>query len=394
MSTAARALLDDLKARRDHTAPVTQPAPFPDFDRTLQFLSGGGEDTGGFHFALDPSLTRGVPDAESFGLPEMPDYRAEGDIPFNGNFFTAFPAMKPIGQGANGVPAAPPGLGYPQSSRPLFDPLQGRPTLLERQPTTGSSYSGSFDPFGESGEASSLNFAAAASSSGAFGDEDRKTSRFGFARRQDSTAGSIASTSSPLQVLAQPSALDIPTQTSFYSSNTNHSPALSHATSWSAHRQDFPTRNGISRTNSPFTQQGQAQQAYPPQARYQPYDQGVTEAQLRELIRKNTASQSRLGEYDSIISSTPSLTPTRWRATHESDAVLQNASPTAKLPRSGHYVRRLLAQQSDGRRAHVHEPRKRAEELPEPDDGVRPASWSSVPPERGTKPGGFQPARR
>ncbi|TEB08671.1 hypothetical protein FA13DRAFT_1806999 [Coprinellus micaceus] len=116
MSNAARALLDDVKARRESYVPaVAIGAPFPEFDRTLQTLS--GDDGGGFSFNLDPKLAD-----QADATDVLPELEMEANTPFHGSYTDAFPALRPNSQ----LPA-PPGLGYPRSSsRSIFDPVPNR----------------------------------------------------------------------------------------------------------------------------------------------------------------------------------------------------------------------------------------------------------------------------
>jgi CCR4-NOT transcription complex subunit 4 len=322
MSTQARALLDDVKARREQPAPVAQAAPFPDLDRTLQVLSAGSGEAGGFAFSLDTGLAEelggpagadgaagsDIPDLSD--LPELPDYAVESDLPFAGSFMAAFPGIKPSSYVGNGFVGVPPGLAMGAGmefqhapNRSIYDP---RPPIPERQSTAGSNYTGSFNPFGDSSESLSQPSQPSYQSqpSPMLGDEDRKTSRFGFARgRQGSATPSVASTSSPLQALAQPdlsglSAANAPTP--FYSTHATNSPAMS---SWSA-RPEYAVPPGqgqgqgqgrgtvgISRTASPFAHASQVSsgpQPFAPQPSRHLYDHGVTEAQLRDLMRSST----------------------------------------------------------------------------------------------------------
>lgn len=192
MSTAARALLDDVKARRESALPISSGlSPFPDFDRTLQTLS--GEDGGGFSFNLDPKLADEVDSAEN-----LPDFDMTSTIPFRGSYLDAFPALR------SGSPYAhPPSLGYTQSvAHPIYDPSAARPapgSLLEKQTVRGTSYLGSFNPFSEP-SVDNVTSSPSPSLRSSYSpiDEERKVSRFGFARgRQSSTA-----TSSPLHSMA------------------------------------------------------------------------------------------------------------------------------------------------------------------------------------------------
>jgi CCR4-NOT transcription complex subunit 4 len=301
MSNAARALLDDVKARREAPTPVVQPAPFPDLDRTLQLLSADPGESGGFTFSLDPSLMSDAQD-DPFGVSELSDCALESDMPFAGNFMTAFPGLRPSNHTApsnGGFPVAPPGLAYNNTpSRAIYDPLGSRPPPPERQSTSGSNYSGAFNPFGDSADVLAGPSSRTASSFG--GDEDRKTSRFGFARgRQSSATPSIASTSSPMQSMATVELSNV--STPYYASHQN-SPALQ---SWPIQRQDFGSRSATSRTGSPFAPgQGSGHQAYAPQPshpRQHMYDNGVSDAQLKEFLRGNQPSSQPRSIGNSLV---------------------------------------------------------------------------------------------
>lgn len=190
MSNAARALLDDVKARRESALQAPSAfSPFPDFDRTLQTLSGEGG--GGFSFNFDPSLAE---EAESAG--QLPDFDVASTIPFHGSYIDAFPALR------SGSPyLRSPSLGYPQaSSHAIYDPLAVRGTsasVPERQTTRGTGYLGAFDPFAETPV--EPTFSPLVRSQHSPVDEERKVSRFGFARgRQNSTTTSSPHSVSPL----------------------------------------------------------------------------------------------------------------------------------------------------------------------------------------------------
>lgn len=283
MSTAAQALLDDVKARREAALASTYISPFPDFDRTLQTLSRG--DGGGFSFNLDPKLAGD--DAEvSDTLPEFDP----ANIPFHGTFTDAFPALRP--PGPHSSPSSqfitPPGISYPRNS--IYDPSTAKP--IEKQSTDSSNYTGSFNPFAEGNDDST---GGSPSRKPQFSplDEDRKVSRFGFARgRQGSTT-----TSSPLHV-SSPLSNTSDTHGSFYSSNELSAPSQSsHAQLASFSRYRQPSDNGYSQPNSqlssPLIQHAQAQSGFSQQpTRFQPFDSVVSEAQLRELIQ---SSRERAG---------------------------------------------------------------------------------------------------
>jgi CCR4-NOT transcription complex subunit 4 len=273
MSTAARALLDDVKARRESTLPTTiGQSPFPDFDRTLQTLSGG--DGGGFSFNLDPAL------AGSDVNQTLVDFEAEASAPFRGTYVDAFPALR--------IPAssafmAPPGLPYPHHpNRSIYDPLPIRPSptaALEKQLNGNSGYMGSFNPFADGSEDLSAQAASPPNRSQYSpldDDPSRKVSRFGFARgRQGSTA-----TSSPLHA-PSPLSHNNGDVHSFYNSMDGPPQSPSQA-QWG--RQDQGYIQPSSAMGSPLVQH--MQPAYTqPQIRFQPFDSGVSEAQLRDFIQ-------------------------------------------------------------------------------------------------------------
>lgn len=276
MSTAAQALLDDVKARREAPVPSTYISPFPDFDRTLQTLS-GGDGSGGFSFNLDPKLA--VNDAEVGD--SLPDFDAEANTPFQGSFTDVFPALRPPAQ--HGTPSSPfmgpPGISFsPNTTRAIYDPLGAK--SVERQSTGGSSYTGSFNPFAETSDDSSRKPLYSPL------DEDRKVSRFGFARgRQGSTA-----TSSPLHASSPLSNSD--NHASCYNANDLASSTVPPAPQWTFQSRQQQPEHGFSQPNSqlssPLAQHAQAQAGFSPhQPRFQPFDSGVSEAQLREFIQSS-----------------------------------------------------------------------------------------------------------
>lgn len=72
MSTQARALLDDVRARRESILVQSNSSPFPDLDRTLQVLTGDDGAFGGFNFNLDPKFV-GNEDINDDPLPDFED---------------------------------------------------------------------------------------------------------------------------------------------------------------------------------------------------------------------------------------------------------------------------------------------------------------------------------
>lgn len=282
MSTQALALVEDIKARRESAlvAP-TGPSPFPDFDRMLQNLSGGDE---GFSFNLDPKLAGDDVDASL----TLPDVETEATTPFTGTYLDAFPGLRI--QAAVPPFMSPPGLGYPQKSG-YASAGPGSP-VIERQ-STGSSYTGSFNPFAEGAEdGSSRRFSPL--------DEDRKMSRFGFARGRHGSSSSPLHTASPLGHHSE-TVSHAPFYTpelGFAQANATWNPRHPHA--------DYMHHQPTSALSSPLAQHAQAvnygqsphlqqQQQRTPSGRFQPFDTGVgmsvSEAQLRDLI---SASRDRI----------------------------------------------------------------------------------------------------
>ncbi|KAH9948104.1 hypothetical protein B0H21DRAFT_848596 [Amylocystis lapponica] len=278
MSTQALALMEDLKARREVPQSVAQTSPFPDFDRMLQTLS-GADGNGGFSFNLDPALAG---DEQESAL-VLSDLDAEAAIPFQGTFLDAFPALRQGVPPANPL-MAPPGLSYPHQHRSIYDPLSTRSPAVERQSTGGSSYTGSFNPFAAetTEDAPTRRYSPL--------DEERKVSRFGFARgRQGSTSSSLHPTS-PLgngdNVAHMP----------YYSSSEMPSPAPRASPQWSLQNRqhhDYTQHQSSSAMSSPLAQQAQAQSPYSLQqqpGRFQPFDSGLSEAQLRDFINSSRAN--------------------------------------------------------------------------------------------------------
>ncbi|OCH89107.1 hypothetical protein OBBRIDRAFT_41131 [Obba rivulosa] len=284
MSIQAQALMEDLKARREMPAPAIVQSPFPDFDRMLQTLSSGDGDFGGFSFNLDPKLAGEEQDT----MLTLPELDVDPNIPFTGTFLDAFPGLRQAGP-SSGSLMPPPGLSYPHHSpRPAYDPLSMRQQALERQ-STGSSYTGSFNPF-----AAETTEEAPARRYSPLLDEERKVSRFGFAR------GRQGSTSSPHHLASPLSNAESVSHFSFYNASEHASPANHTPSQWPLHaRHEFAHHQTISNGSSPLVQHAQAQALYGQQqpSRFQPFDNGVSEAQLRELITssRERANTSRNG---------------------------------------------------------------------------------------------------
>ncbi|KAF8078074.1 hypothetical protein FPV67DRAFT_1662835 [Lyophyllum atratum] len=325
MSTAARALLDDVKARREMAFPAaTGVSPFPDFDRTLQTLSGG--DDGGFSFNLDPKLAG----SNMESIPQLPDFEVEATTPFQGSYIDAFPALR-THAASTAAFMAPPGLPYPHHpNRSIYDPHVGRlspATGLENQ-STGPSYMGSFDPFADASEealpptASPLRHPQRSPSED---DPSRKVSRFGFARgRQSSTA-----TSSPLHV-SSPLNNGSTDGQSFFNSGDGLSLGPGR-TQWSTNgRQDYTFTQPASSRSSPLVQHA-ADPTYPhPQSRFQPFESGVSEAQLRDFIQASRdRAQSSLPSPAGSRSHPPGLKPS---SVQFNDPAIMSARFAASAP--------------------------------------------------------------
>ncbi|KAL4075413.1 hypothetical protein V8B97DRAFT_1867593 [Scleroderma yunnanense] len=278
ISTAAQALLDDVKSRRENALANVTSSIFPDLDRTLRMLSEEDNEFGGFSFNLDPKLASDNSSADVI----LPDLEAEAATPFTGGFMDAFPALRPNQpqqqfQSPRSLMGPPPGISYPpNSNRSMYEPLSLRSTPVDHQSPGRSNYLGSFNPFGESTEdPASQSQVGGGQSSGKtpFPDEERKVSRFGFARgRQGSTTAS-----SPVHAASPLSASD--SHHSFFSAEATSSPAQPH---WNlSGHLDYGFQT------SPLAQHAQVAQPPQPQSRFQPFDNslGVSEAQLREFLQ-------------------------------------------------------------------------------------------------------------
>lgn len=241
----------------------TAASPFPDFDRTLQTLS--GSDNGGFSFNLDPKLA-----GEDTDTPlAFPDLEAEAHVPFRGGFMDAFPAVRLSLPTSGSSFMSPPGLSYPHSmSHSIYDPLASRTSNTERQGSAGSPYVGSFNPFGAGEEIPQRQYSPLQD------DTTRKVSRFDFAR------GRQGSTSSPMPTPSPGiTGSDNASHTSYYPDLTNN------GQQWSLPRRQQQDYQANSSMNSPVIQQAQAHQYHQQASNFQPFDSSVSEAQLRDLIQ-------------------------------------------------------------------------------------------------------------
>ena len=273
MSMAARALLDDVKARRESTLPASSGfSPFPDFDRTLQTLTDEGG--GGFSFNLDPKL---ADEAEP-----LPDFDLASTIPFHGSYIDAFPALR------SGFGFIQPTSGYVHNiNLPIYDPATlrtGTGQSFEEQSTRGTGYTGLFNPFSEPGTES----ISTSSSSHPPGDEERKVSRFGFAQgRKVSTVASHALLSNPTSHSSQHQPLYRPT-------DGQHDAAYQ----WSMDYHEHHVSN--SHSTSAQVQHAQAQALFPHAQNRLPSGRELSEAQLRNFIQSSQARLNDSGNHGSI----------------------------------------------------------------------------------------------
>ncbi|KAG6854593.1 hypothetical protein C0991_004195 [Blastosporella zonata] len=306
MSTAARALLDDVTARRESALPMMAGvSPFPDFDRTLQTLSGG--DSGGFSFNLDPKLAGS--DTESF--PPLQDFEGEASIPFRGSYIDAFPALRSPATPSTGF-IAPPGLPYPHSNRSVYDPLASRSSSAaghDNQPS-GSGYMGSFNPFSDASEelpGTSASPLRRPQYTPLDDDSNRMVSRFGFARGRQGSA----STSSPLHVTS-PLSNGIGDNQPFYAPADGLTQALGRG-QWTSNGRDYGLMQSTSNANSPLIPHDlDPTHPHPGRSHPQLFESGVSEAQLRDFIQSSRdRAQSALGKAssDDLISSCTHLEP-------------------------------------------------------------------------------------
>ena len=271
MSSQAQALIDDLRARREAPPPASGISPFPDIDRTLQVLTGGDDEYGGFSFNLDPKLAEDGANTQM----EFPDLDAEASMPFQGSFLEAFPGLgHPASPTVGFTP--PPGLNYAHtSSRSIYDPAATRPPA---QSNVSSGYMGSFNPFDSKEEQLQQN--------SPFGDDStRQVSRFGFARgKQSSAATSPLPRAASLQseMITHPSYFDSP----------DLSTANSVSSQWNLSRLqtvDYLSPQSRSVSNSPAIRQAQAVPLFSQQqlSQFQPFDNDISEAQLRDFINSS-----------------------------------------------------------------------------------------------------------
>jgi CCR4-NOT transcription complex subunit 4 len=178
-STAAQALLDDVRSRRhqQRADSVDAPSysgnsPFPDFDRTLQILRIGSNDAHndtGLKFSFDfdaDDISTDAPNPLNFNLPPAGTF----------NPMTRAPPPAPIGRYTSNfdpfASSSPGAVDSTQDSR-LSNPPGGY----------DARYRGAFDPFADVDASSVPSQASPALSFAASYDGERTTSRFDFARR-------------------------------------------------------------------------------------------------------------------------------------------------------------------------------------------------------------------
>jgi CCR4-NOT transcription complex subunit 4 len=253
MNPSVRDMIEEVKDRRGSSSIIS---PFPDFDKTLQTLS---ENDGGFSFNLDPKLAEGVESGET-----MVEFEAEASTPFHGTYIQAFPAL----QTGSNIPA-PPGLSYPSPiSRSIYNPLPPRP--IRNSPLSSTTnYMGSFDPFAEGAEdggspSTSLNSQL---------DDDRKVSRFGFARGRHAVSSAASSPRLTHATQMQPLGIEEPAYPPRWTPPT-HGYGL------------HPTPPPLVATSS----QGPSPSVG---SRFQPFDGELGEAQLREFIQASRLQATR-----------------------------------------------------------------------------------------------------
>jgi CCR4-NOT transcription complex subunit 4 len=273
MSMAARALLDDVKARRESTLPPSSGfSPFPDFDRTLQTLTDEGG--GGFSFNLDPKLADEVEVSEP-----LPNFDLVSTVPFHGSYIEAFPALR------SGFGFIQPSSGLVHNTNlPIYDPATlrtGSGHSYEEQSARGTSYTGLFNPFSESGTES----VSTSSTSYPPGDEERKVSRFGFAQ------GRKGSTLASHPLLSNPSSHASQHQSFYHPTDVQHDAGYQWSTDY--HEHHIPN----SHATSAQVQHAQAQTMFPHAQNRLPSGRELSEAQLRNFIQSNQARLNDSGNH-------------------------------------------------------------------------------------------------
>jgi len=279
MSTAARALVEDVKARRESSLSISSISPFPDFDRTLQTLY--DENGGGFSFNLDPKLANQVDSAS-----DLPEFETASSIPFRGSYVDAFPALR------SRSPHIHPPLSHAYSpSFPIYDPSTPRRPGHQVEKNKGSNYVGSFNPFSDPTVDSVGSSSSTPSQRTPYStvDNERKVSRFGFARgRQTSTAASSPlHSSSPLSYNAD--------HHPFYQS-TSEIPANPLQLWQQQQQQNHEPTFSLAHSSSPLSRPMQVQTMLTQsQSRLLSVNGELSEAQLRSFI---LSSQERANGSD------------------------------------------------------------------------------------------------
>lgn len=277
MSMAARALLDDVKARRESTLPTSSGfSPFPDFDRTLQTLTDEGG--GGFSFNLDPKLA----DEAEVSEP-LPDFDLASTVPFHGSYIEAFPALR------SGFGFIQPSSGYVHNTNlPIYDPATSRTGSghsFEEQSARGTGYTGLFNPFSEPG---AENASKSSSSYPPGDDEERKVSRFGFAQ------GRKALTAASHPLLSNPASHASQHQPFYHPTDVQHDAGYQ----WSTDYHEHHASN--SHATSAQVQHAQAQPIFPHARNRLPSGRELSEAQLRNFIQSSQARLNNSGNHGSI----------------------------------------------------------------------------------------------
>lgn len=295
MSTQARALLDDVTSRRESVNVSLAFSPFPDLDRTLQSLTGGVGDSGGFNFNLDPKLA--LDDDQIEGT--MSAFGTDSNQQLSGISFDPFAAVHQSSYSPSNASSSfgpPPGLtSSSNSSRASYDPATIKISALDRQPSSSSGYVGLFNPFAESSDAVSQSPIQRPSST-LNDDTARRVSRFGFARERQGSG--LSTTSSPM--LSADVSL---------SSMSEGSPSAASATApWPFQRHHefgpppgLPARaNTPGSRNSPLVPYAAPQSSYGHQpSRFQPFDMEPTEASLKDIlgIGRERSNSTRASPY-------------------------------------------------------------------------------------------------
>jgi CCR4-NOT transcription complex subunit 4 len=278
MSIAARALLDDVKARRESILPAPSGfSPFPDFDRTLQTLTDEGG--GGFSFNLDPKLA----DEAEVSEP-LPDFDLASTVPFHGSYIEAFPALR------SGFGFIQPSSGNIHNGNlPIYDPATIRTSSsghsFEEQSARGIGYTGLFNPFSEPGAES----VSTSSSSYPPGDEERKVSRFGFAQGRK-----VASTVASHSLLLNPSSHASQHQSFYHPTDVQQDAGYQWSTDYHEHHVSNP------HATSAQVQHAQAQTMFPHAQNRLLSSRELSEAQLRNFIQSNQARLNDSGNHGSI----------------------------------------------------------------------------------------------